>query len=62
MRWAAIYSAPKIYVVFVFFGRPRGSLLELFGGLRAHLVVLAFLFDAQAAQIRVGVLSYFVTK
>ena len=43
-------------------GVPGGPFWSSLGALRARFAVLASLFDAQAAQIRVGVFCFFVQK
>ena len=45
-----------------YLGAPGESWWSSLGLLRMHVDVLATLFDAQAAQIRVGVLFYFFVQ
>ena len=54
------FIAPHKSMLFLsYLGVPGGPLWSSLGALRARVDVLASLFDAQAAQIRVGVLFYF---
>ena len=69
MRRRATYAfgghfiAPHKSILFLsYLGIPGGPFRNSLGALRAHLDVLASLFDAQAAQIRVGVLFYFLVQ
>ena len=55
--------APHKSMLFLsYLGVPGESFWSTSGLLRARVNVLAALFDAQAAQIRVGVLFFFVQK
>ena len=58
------FIAPHKSMLFLsYLGLPGGPLWISLGALRARFDFLAFLFDAQAAQIRVGVIFYvFVFK
>ena len=69
MRRRATYAfgghfiAPHTSMLFLsYLGVPGESFWSSLGYLRARVNVLAALFDAQAAQIRVGVLFYFCVK
>ena len=57
------FIAPHKPVLFLsYLGIPGESFWSSLGMLRVRVDVLAALFDAQAAQIRVGVLFYFLCK
>ena len=57
------FIAPHKSMLFLsYLGVPGESFWSTLGLLRARVNVLAALFDAQAAQIRVGVLFYFLCK
>ena len=57
------FIAPHKSMLFLsYLGVPGGPFWSSLGALRARFDVLASLFDAQAAQIRVGVLFYFPCK
>ena len=57
------FIAPYKSMLFLsYLGVPGGPLWSSLEALRARFDVLASLFDAQAAQIRVGVLFYFLCK
>ena len=57
------FIAPHKSMLFLsYLGVPGGPFWSFLGALRAHVDVLVSLFDAQAAQIRVGVLFYFWCK
>ena len=69
MRRRATYAfgghfiAPHKSMLFLsYLGAPGESIWSTLGLLRMRVDVLAALFDAQAAQIRVGVLFYFLCK
>ena len=58
--FGGLFIAPHKSMLFLSYLRvPGESFWSIFGILRMHVDVLAALFDAQAAQIRVGVLFYF---
>ena len=57
------FIAPHKSMLFLsYLGVPGGPFWSSLGALRARFDVLASLFDAQAAQIRVGVLFIFLCK
>ena len=57
------FKAPHKSMLFLsYLSVPGGHFRSSLGALRARFDVLASLFDAQAAQIRVGVLFYFFVQ